>query len=120
VAPSKVAATRAVIQDCVGQTAARATLYYTVPDVAALIGHSEDTLERVLSVLQEELNLPFKGPYAARLGNFEIFDLHSWLDGPRPFLIEMKRDPAKQRAGPQTMEICRTPAFADTCHAAHL
>jgi hypothetical protein len=31
VAPSKVAATRAVIQDCVGQTAARATLYYTVP-----------------------------------------------------------------------------------------
>jgi hypothetical protein len=74
----------------------------------------------VLSVLQEELNLPFKGPYAARLGNFEIFDIHSWLDGPRPFLIEMKRDPAKQRAGPQTMEICRTPAFADICHAAHL
>jgi hypothetical protein len=120
VAPSKVAATRAVIQDCVGHTAARATLYYTVPDVAALIGHSEDTLERVLSVLQKELNLPFKGPYAARLGNFEIFDLHSWLDGPRPFLIEVKRDPTKQRAGPQTLEICRTPAFADADHAAHL
>ena len=118
--PSKVAATRAVIQECLGHSAARATLYYTLPDVAALIGPAEPALERVLSTLQDELNLPFKGSYAARVGNFEIFDLHAWLDEPRPFLIEVKRDPLKERTGPQIMEICRTPAFACVSHIAHL
>ena len=118
--PSKVAAVRTVIQDCLGHAAARATLYCTLPDVAVLIGPAEQALERVLSILQEELNLPFKGPYAARLGNFEIFDLHAWLDGPRPFLIEVKRNPSKQRTGPQTMEFCRTHAFACVPHIAHV
>ena len=117
---SKVAATRVVIQDCLGHAGARAMLYYTLPDVSALIGPAEQALERVLSMLQDELNLPFKGPYATRLGNFEIFGLHAWLDGPRPFLIEVKRDPSKERTGPQTMEICRTPAFACVPHIAQL
>ena len=117
---SNVAAKRAVIQDCLGHAAARATLYYTLPDINTLIGPAEPALERVLSALQGELNLPFKGAYAARLGNFEMFDLHPWLDGPRPFLIEVKRDPSKERTGPQIMEICRTPAFACVPHIAHL
>jgi hypothetical protein len=118
--PAKVAATRMVIQDCLGHTAARAMLYYTLPDMVALMGNTELALERVLSILQDELNLPFKDQYAARLGNFEIFDLHAWLDGPRPFLIEVKRDSSGERTGPQTMEICRTRAFACVPHIAHL
>jgi hypothetical protein len=118
--PAKVAATRVVIQDCLGHTAARATLYYTLPDIVDLIGNTELALERVLSILQDELNLPFKDQYAARLGNFEIFDLHEWLDEPRPFLIEVKRDPSRDRSGPQTMQICRTPAFGCVPHIAHI
>ena len=69
--PSKVAAKRVVIQDCLGHAGSRAALYYTLPDVPALIGPAEQALERVLSILQAELNLPFKGHYATRLGNFE-------------------------------------------------
>jgi hypothetical protein len=118
--PAKVAAVRAVIQDCLGHTAARATLYYTLPDIVSLMGNIELALECVLSILQDELNLPFKDQYAARLGNFEIFDLHPWLDRPRPFLIEVKRDPSRERTGPQIMEICRTPAFACVAHIAHV
>lgn len=117
---SKVRATREVIQDCLGHTAVRATLYYTLPNVVQLLGNSETAFEGALSVLQDELNLPFKGPYATRLGNFEIFDLHAWLDESRPFLIEVKRDSSKVRNGPQTMEICRTPVFACVLHIAHL
>lgn len=120
VPPSKVFAKRVVLQDCLGHTAVCASLYYTLPDVLTLIGDAESALERVLSTLQDELNLPFKDSYATRLGNFEIFDLHAWLDGPTPFLIESKRDPARQRTGPQTMEVSRTPAFARAHHLAHL
>jgi hypothetical protein len=54
------------------------------------------------------------------LGNFEIFDLHPWLDAPLPFLIEAIPDPEKNRSGPQTMEICRTPEFAAVEHTVHL
>src|ERR1700730_5419698 len=36
--PAKITAARAVIQECLRHSAARAALYYTLPDVAALIG----------------------------------------------------------------------------------
>lgn len=120
VPPLAVKARRSVIQDCLGQTAVQATLFYSLPDVAHLLGDIELTLEHVLSILQDELNLPFKDSYATRLGNFEIFDLHAWLDESRPFLIEGKRDSSKDRRGPpQTMEICRAPEFASDPHMAH-
>ena len=119
-APIKVMATRQVLQECLGHSAVQATLYYTQPDVSVLIGVADGALEAVLSVLQDELNLPFKSSYAARLGNFEIFDLHGWLDGPRPFLIEVVRDPTTSRSGPQIMQICRTPPFAKNTQTAHL
>jgi cytochrome c551/c552 len=117
---ARIAATRAVLQEGLGQTAARATLYYTLPNVPNLISPAEGALENVLSVLHDQLNLPFKSTYAARLGNFEIFDLNAWLDRPQPFLIEVVGDRGIDRSGPQTMEICRTPEFACIAHTAHL
>jgi hypothetical protein len=123
--PSKViqahvAATRAVIQEGLGQSAVRTALYYTLPDVQTLVGSADGALERLVSILQEHLNLPFKGAYAGHLGNFEIFELHPWLDAPLPFMIEAIPDPERDRSGPQTMVICRTPEFAAAEHTAHL
>jgi hypothetical protein len=116
---ARVAATRTIIQEGLGQSAVRTALYYTLPDIQALIG-TDGALERVLSILQEQLNLPFKGAYAGHLGNFEIFDLHPWLDAPQPFLIEAIPDPNGDRSGPQIMEICRTTEFAAASHTAHI
>jgi hypothetical protein len=90
---ARVAATRAVIQEGLGQSAVRTALYYTLPDIRTLVGSADGALERVVSILQEQLNLPFKGAYAGHLGNFEIFELHPWLDAPLPFLIEAIPDP---------------------------
>lgn len=64
------------------------------------------------------MNLPFRDAYASRLGNFEIFDLHAWLDHPEPFLIEAVRQPGGGLTGPETLEICREPEFAENYHIA--
>lgn len=116
----RVAATRTVIQEGLGQSAVQTALYYTVPNVQTLIGNADGALERVLSILQDQLNLPFRGAYAGHLGNFEIFELHPWLDAPLPFLIEAIPDPNGDRSGPQIMEICRTAQFAAASHTAHI
>jgi hypothetical protein len=115
-----VAATRVIVQDGLGQSAARVTTYYSLPDVPTLIGEADQALKALLSGLEAELNLPFTSSYAARLGNFEIFDLHPWLDGPQPFLIENAFPPGKDREGPEVLEVCRTPAFARARHVAHI
>ena len=115
-----VAATRVIVQDGLGQSAARVTTYYSLPDVPTLIGEADEALKALLLGLEAELNLPFASTYAARLGNFEIFDLHSWLDRPQPFLIENAFPPGKDRQGPEMLEVCRTPAFASTRHIAHI
>ena len=109
---ARINATRAIFQDSLGQSGVRTALHYTVPNMEVLIGTADGALERVLSILQEQLNLPFKGAYAGHLGNFEIFELHPWLDAPRPFLIEAVTDPNLDSSGPQIMEICRSPEFA--------
>ncbi len=88
----QIAATRAIFQDGLGQSGVRTALHYTIPNVEVLIGTASGALERILSVLQEQLNLPFKGAYAGHLGNFETFELHPWLDAPQPFL---ERNPIK-------------------------
>ena len=90
-----------------------------MPNVDALIGTADGALERVLSILQEQLNLPFKGAYAGHLGNFEIFELHPWLDAPQPFLIEVVPNPNLDGTDPQIMEICRSAEFAVVEHTAH-
>jgi hypothetical protein len=115
-----IAATRVIVQDGLGQSAARVTTYYSLPDVPMLIGEADEALRALLSGLQAELNFPFATSYAARLGNFEIFDLHPWLDGPQPFLIENALPPGKDREGPEMLEVCRTPAFAHARHIAHI
>jgi hypothetical protein len=117
---ARVAATRVVIQEGLGQSAVPTGLYYTLPNVQTLVGSADGALERIVSILQEQLNLPFKGAYAGHLDNFEIFELHPWLDAPLPFLIEAIPDPGKNRNGPQVMVICRTPGFAAAEHTAHL
>src|ERR1700733_13252159 len=75
-----VAAMRVIVQNGLGQSAARVRTYYSLPDVPTLIGEADEVLKALLSGLESELNLPFTSSYAARLGNFEIFDLHPWLD----------------------------------------
>jgi hypothetical protein len=114
-----ITATRAIFQECLGQSGVRTVQYYTTPNVEVLIGTAEGALERVLSVLQEQLNLPFKSAYAGHLGNFEIFELHPWLDAPQPFLIEAVPNPNLDNSGPQIMEICRSAEFALVGHTAH-
>jgi hypothetical protein len=117
---ARVAASRAILREALGQSGVRTQLHYTLPDVKALIGSAEGTLERVLSVLQEQLNLPFKGAYAGHLGNFEIFELHPWLDAPQPFLFEAVPNSNFDREGPQVMEISRSPEIAAAEHTAHI
>jgi hypothetical protein len=113
-----VQATRRVLQPALGQTAAQVRLYYTLPSVDSLV--KDDTgLAEILVVLEKETGLPFASSYAPRLGNFEVFDLHPWLDRPPPVLCELagSRDLAKDE--PQTWEIARTPALAQAAHLAH-
>lgn len=116
----RIAASRTIFRDGLGQSGVRTVLHYTMPNVEVLIGTADGALERVLSILQERLNLPFKGAYAGHLGNFEIFELHPWLDGPQPFLIEAVPDSNLDGSGPLTMEICRSAEFAEAGHTAHL
>lgn len=120
IAPTRVRAVRQVIQDSLGHSAVRARLHYTLPHVDALLGDDGAVLDHVLDVLQAELNLPFKGDYATRLGNFEVFELGDWLNGPRPFLVEGVRDFEKPGEAPEALVIRRTQAFAREEHMAHL
>jgi hypothetical protein len=106
---------RTVLQERLGQTAVRAS-FGTTPKMHVLLGNTDAALVAVLTLLQDELNLPFKTSYAGRLGNFEVFQLNSWLNRPQPFLIATRRDSIKNCAGPQVMEICRTRQFATVEH----
>lgn len=123
-----IKATRVILQQGLGQGAARVTAYYSLPDLASLIGEAEGALEQLLSHLERELNFPFKSSYAGRIGNFEVFHLNAWLDAPQPFLIEAASPPRIapgsppriDRSGPETLEICRTPDFARARHLAHV
>jgi hypothetical protein len=67
-----IADTRHLIQEALGQTAAKAAIYYTLPQLSDLIGDQENSLQEILSRLQHELNLPFTSSYASRLGNFTL------------------------------------------------
>lgn len=116
----RIAATRAILQTGLGQSGVRTVLHYTLPNVQNLVGIEDGVLEGVLSNLQEQLGLPFKGAYAAHLGNFELFELHPWLDAPQPLLIEAIPNPDVDRSRPQTLEFCRLPAFAAAPHIAHI
>ncbi len=118
--PMCVVDRRTVFQDGFGHSGTRVELYYTLPDVRGIVGSDDVVLADVLSVLQAQLNLPFRDSYAKRLGNFEIFELHAWLDQAEPFLIEPIRLSGNDLAGPETMEICREPEFAARHHIAHV
>lgn len=115
----KIKVNRDVLQESLGYTCTQARLHYTLPDPIGLAG-DEATLDLILSTLQEELKLPFKGRYAGRLGNFEIFNLAPWLDSPSPILTELNRDSPKDLYGPQTLEVCRTAQFSQNEHTVHL
>jgi hypothetical protein len=115
-----VAARRVIFREALGQSGVRTDLYYTLPDMEALVAQATEIFGSILSVLQEQLNLPFKDAYAGHIGNFEIFELHPWLDGHQPFLIEFAPDPDLNRRGPQTIEICRSARFSEMTHTAHL
>ena len=115
-----VGAARTIIQESFGQSAIRTKLYYTLPNLHSLVGTDNGALEKVVSTLQEQLNLPFNGGYAGHLGNFEVFALHPWLDAQSPFLVEFIPNQSLDLGGPQRMEICRLPKFATVAHQAHI
>lgn len=117
---AKIHASRFILQEGFGQSGVRTQLHYTLPIVEETVGTAEGALDWVLTALQDQLNLPFKGRYATHLGNFEIFELHPWLDGPIPFVVEEAQDPEKDRSGPQTREISRSIEFCRDEHIAHL
>lgn len=117
---ARIAASRLIFQDGLGQSGIQMVLHYTIPNVESLVGAADGALERVLSILQEQLNLPFEDAYAGHLGNFEVFELHSWLDAPQPFLIESGPGSDQDHSGPQIMEICRSSEFAVEAHTAHV
>jgi hypothetical protein len=56
---------------------------------------------RILSVLQTELNLPFRDAYAKRVRKVEIFELHASLDRAEPFPM---RPSGNNLVGPETLE----------------
>jgi len=117
---AKVRATRFIFQEGFGQSGVRTLLHHTLPNVEDIVGTADGALDCVLTALQDQLNLPFKGRYATHLGNFEIFELHPWLDGPAPFLVEGAQDSEKDSSGPQTREISRSIEFCRDEHIAHL
>lgn len=116
----RIAATRTILQSGLGQSGVRTGLHYTLPNIQDLVGAENGALEGILSVLQEQLGLPFKGAYAAHLGNFELFELHHWLDSSHPLIVEAIPAPNLDRSRPQTLEFCRLPAFAAAAHIAHI
>ena len=113
-----ICATRHLLEAVLGQTAAPVTAYYTMPTLAELLDNDEAALLPLLDALECELRLPFKSSYAARLGNFECFDLHPWLDRSQPFLIEAQR--VDLEGGNAVYRIGRTPEFAAIKHMAHV
>jgi hypothetical protein len=116
-----VHASRQVIQSALGHGAARAHCYCTFPDLEQLLASNPDAWKVVLSTLQTQLSLPFQADYAGRIGNFEIFNLQSWLDRPTPFLLEVVPDRTNPAdLGPRTLRICRENNFAKEPHIAHV
>ncbi|AET91847.1 hypothetical protein BYI23_B012400 [Burkholderia sp. YI23] len=116
----KIRTVRHILQDAFGQTGVPTQLNYTLPDVEGLFGEGDGALARVLNELQSKLNLPFEGRYATHLGNFEVFDLHPWLDSPPPFLEEGWRNQNEVDGLPQTREICRSAEFCQVEHIAQI
>lgn len=112
-----VAASRRVIQSALGQAAVRARLYYTLPELDSL-SHEGGVLFDILGTLEQEIGLPFTSSYAPRIGNFEVFEMHDWLDMPPPVSCELV-SPRNFDDGPQTWEISRTPNLAETACVAH-
>ncbi len=117
---ARIVEVRQILQNALGHTAARLTAYYTMPDIHALFGNGKHTLKNILRLLEQQVNLPFTTSYASRLGNFEVFELNSWLDRPQPFLIEVVKGSNFERIGPQPLKISRTPEFAQSRHIAHI
>ena len=113
-----ICATRHLLEAVLGQTAAPVTAYYTMPTLVELLDNDEAALLPLLDALECELGLPFKSSYAARLGNFECFDLHPWLDRSQPFLIEAQR--VDLEGVNAVYRIGRTPEFAAIKHMAHV
>ena len=113
-----IAETRHVLEAGLGQTAARVTAHYTQPDLAELTGNDDSRLPLLLDCLEQELGLPFKTTHATRLGNFDQFDLHPWLERSQPFLVEAVSPDVD--GGASTYRICRTSDFAAAEHRAHI
>jgi len=111
---------RCLIQEGLGQTAAQVTTHYTLPLLSELTGNDDALLQDLLARMEDELNLPFTSTYAARLGNFEIFDLQPWLDRPQPFVIEAASSSGEERTGSETLQISRSPEFAHERQIAHV
>jgi hypothetical protein len=115
-----VADVRTILQEALTQTAVRTTAYYTIPDLAIFAASGTDILAALLSSLADQLGFPFTKAYAGRVGNFEIFEMHDWLDGHQPVVIEGLPREGTELEGPLSLEISRTLEFARNSHRAHV
>lgn len=114
----KIEHIRTVFQSCLGHDRTKATLYYTLPEPTALAKDEKD-LKQILIILEAQSRLPFTKSHAARLGNFEIFDLPPWLEKPAPVTISQIKGDNHRDALP-ILEICRSEDFSKKLHTAHV
>lgn len=122
-APSvPVNAQREFIHPALGDTAAQAHAYCSMPDANIAFGPSGEDLELIVGHLATELGLPFRDEYVPHIGNFEVFTLVPWAETQAPFLIESERivQPGRKYRGPRSLSIARTPGFAAETHYARV
>jgi hypothetical protein len=76
----KVRLLRSIIHPALGHSGCLVKTFSTLPDLTKEPFSDNDDFRRILEVLQAQLDLPFVTSYANRLGSFECFALHTWLE----------------------------------------
>lgn len=110
---------RPVLQNVLGQTNVPSTIYYSMPKPQDLFGvNFIEPLKIIFQSLESELGMPFTKQHAGRLGCFEVFKLHPWLDHTSPFLIDVDR--TKKNRNRSVFRIYRNSKYANEKHQAHI
>lgn len=70
---------RKVIAKTFGRSVVAIRSYYTIPDLSLWDNNLND-LAKILTMLKNELGLPFEGDYSRKFGNFEIHGVSGAVD----------------------------------------
>ena len=79
-----VKAVRDLLLSAFGSSCAQVRSFHTLAAVEFLEVAGLD-VRRLLTLLSDELGLPFLTTHVSQLGAFEVFDLQPWLEKDRPF-----------------------------------